>query len=265
MKGVKMFEAEYKKLLMSIIENNDYRPNRTGTNTYAVFGRSISIDLDEGFPILTGKQIYPKNFIHEFIWFVSGNTNINYLKNNSVNIWNKWADEKGDLGPTYGAQLRAFGGKKDQLMETIHNIKNDPYSRRHIITLWNPNDLEKMALPPCHFAFQFWVKTTGELNLNVIMRSCDAFVGLPYDIPFYALMLIAVAAETGLKPNKLLFNFTDLHIYENHMEGVLKYMGNPTHKLPQMIYSGNIFDLDAKHFFLKNYVSEAFIKAPVAI
>lgn len=259
-----MFEQKYKELLSNILINNNYTPNRTGTNTYSVFGKILSHNMSDGFPILTSKKIYLKNFIHELIWLINGNTNIKYLTDNNVNIWNSWANADGELGPVYGYQLRNFNGEKDQLLELIKNIKKDPFSRRHVVTFWNPIQLAEMILPPCHFAFQFYVTTTQKLNLNVFMRSCDAFIGLPYDFALYAAMLLVIAKETQLEPNELQFNFTDLHIYENHLEGVTKYLNNPTHKLPKMVYTGNINTLNINNFTLLNYVSEAFIKVEVS-
>lgn len=259
-----MFEKKYKELLANILTDNDYKPNRTGTNTYSTFGKSLSHNMAEGFPILTSKKIYSKNFIHELIWMINGETNIKYLVENNVSIWNQWADINGELGPIYGYQLRNFNGEKDQLLELIENIKKDPFGRRHLITLWNPIQLVKMILPPCHFAFQFYVTTTKKLNLNVFMRSCDAFVGLPYDFALYAALLLVIAKETQLEPNELQFNFTDLHIYETHLKGVVQYLNNPAHPLPKMTYIGNINKLNINDFTLLNYVSEAFIKVEVS-
>lgn len=171
-----MFEKKYKKLLQNILINNEYRDNRTGVNTYSSFGKSLSHNINEGFPMLTSKKMYLKNFIHELIWIINGETNIKYLTENKVSIWNQWADISGELGPVYGYQLRSFNGEYDQLLKLIDNIKKDPFSRRHLVSLWNPLQLDKMALPPCYFAFQFYVTTTKKLNVNVFMRSCDAFL-----------------------------------------------------------------------------------------
>jgi thymidylate synthase len=259
-----MFEENYKKLLLNILFENDYKPNRTGYNTYSSFGKFLKHNINEGFPMLTSKKLYLKNFIHELIWIINGETNIKYLLDNKVIIWNKWADINGNLGPIYGYQLRNFNGEKDQLIETINNIKKDPYSRRHLISLWNPIQLNEMVLPPCHFAFQFYVTTNKKLNLNVFMRSCDAFIGLPYDFALYSALLLIIAKETNLQANEIQFNFTDLHIYENHLQGVIKYINNPKHNLPTLIYNGNINNLNINNFTLLNYKSEEFIKVDIA-
>ncbi len=259
-----MFEKKYKDLLGDILIGHDLKPNRSGGQVYSSFGKTLSHDMVDGFPILTSKRIYPKNFIHELIWLINGDTNIKYLKDNNVTIWDKWANENGDLGPVYGYQLRNFNGEKDQLLELISNLKTDKHSRRHLITLWNPVQLKEMALPPCYFAFQFYVTMDNRLSLNVFMRSCDAFVGLPYDFSLGALLLTVIANEVGLGLGIVQFNFTDLHIYENHLTGVLKYLNNPAHTLPKMMYIGRINSLSERDFCLLNYNSEPFIKVEIS-
>jgi thymidylate synthase len=258
------FEIKYKELLKEVLIINNYTPNRTGINTYSVFGKTISHNMEEGFPLLTGKKMYLKNFIHELIWMVNGDTNVKYLNDNMVTMWNKWAPPSGDLGPVYGYQLRKFNGELDQLSKLIHNIKTDKHSRRHLVSLWNPLQLNDMVLPPCHFAFQFYISPDNKVSLNVFMRSCDLFVGFPYDFALYATLLKIIAKECDLKPYMLQFNITDCHIYENHVKGVIKYINNPIHNAPQLTYIGNINNLKYQDFTLLNYTSEEFIKIEVA-
>lgn len=259
-----MFEEKYKQLLVDILANNNYRDNRTGIKTYSNFGKTLSHNLNDGFPMLTSKKIYYKNFLHELIWTINGDTNVKYLIDNNVSIWNQWADINGNLGPIYGYQLRNFNGEHDQLNELIYNINKEPFSRRHLISLWNPIQLNKMVLPPCHFAFQIYITENKEMNMNVFMRSCDAFVGLPYDFAMYSAFLMVLSKETNNKPNIIQFNFTDLHIYENHINGVIEYINNPTYTLPTLNYTGSINSLKIEDFTLLNYKSENFIKVPIA-
>ena len=259
------FEQDYKAILINVINNGSYQPNRTNTNTFSLFGLTLTHNLNEGFPIVTGKAIFQKNFIHELIWFVNGETNIKYLNDNNVKIWDSWADENGELGNVYGYQMRNFCGIFDQLTELINNLKSDKYSRRHIITLWNPIDLHKMALPPCYFSFQFHVDNKDNLNLNVFMRSCDLFVGLPYDFAMFAALLHVIAKEVGLKANLLQFNITDAHIYENHLKNILLYLQNDTFDLPQFTFIGNINSLKYSDFAILNYKHGKFLKSEISI
>ena len=258
-----LFEIKYKSLLNSIILNNDLRENRTVEKTYSFFGASLSHDLSNGFPMVTGKKIFFKNIGHELIWFLKGYTNIKYLKDNNVNIWNSWADNNGDLGPVYGYQLRNFNNASDQLNNLINELKNNPGSRRHIVTLWDPSSLDRQALPPCYPMFQFYVNKYNKLNVNVFFRSSDAFVGLPYDFAFFSLLLIVIAKEAMYDPGVVQFNITDCHIYESHIPGILEYINLNTYELPKMIYSGNLCNLNYSDFNLINYTSNKFIKVNI--
>lgn len=259
------FELLYKKLILNTIEIGSYNPNRTGVNTYSSFGQTLTHNINDSFPIITGKKILVKNFVHELIWLLNGETNIKYLKDNNVNIWDSWASEDGELGPTYGYQLRSFNGQLDQLNELIYNLKNDKYSRRHIITLWNPLQTKDMTLPPCYFSFQFYVNSKDELSLNVFMRSCDLFIGLPYDFAALSLFLIVIASEVNLKPSVIQFNITDAHIYENQLPQIIKYLNSPIYDLPKITYIGNLKTINANDFTLINYQHGNFLKTPISI
>lgn len=260
------FEQKYKTLLSEILNNNCYTTSRTGTDVYKSFGKVLRHNMEEGFPLLTSKKMYLKNFIHELIWFLNGETNIKYLKDNGVNIWDNWADKNGNLGPVYGHQLRNFNSNgKDQLIELITNLKENPFSRRHVISLWNPLQIDEMSLPPCYQMFQFYVDTNHRLSINITMRSADTFVGLPYDFAMFAALLIVIAREVNLKPYEIQFNITDCHIYENQIHDVLKYINKPIHELSKLTYIGKLNNLKFNDFTLLNYVSEEFIKTPIAI
>jgi thymidylate synthase len=262
---MKNFEANYKELLLNVLKENTLNKNRTGDDSYSSFALNLKHDLNNGFPLLTSKKMFLKNFIHELIWFINGDTNINYLKQNNVNIWDKWADKNNNLGPTYGYQLRNFNGEKDQLKDLIFNLKNDKTSRRHLITLWNPLQLNLMALPPCYHALQFYVDNNDNLSLNVSMRSGDLFIGVPYDFALLSALLLVVAKETNLKAKFVNLNITDCHIYKNHLYNVIDYINLPTHDLPQLNYIGNINNLQYSDFTLINYNSEKFIKTQISI
>lgn len=259
------FENNYKNLLLSVLKENTLNKNRTGNDAYSSFALNLKHDLNDGFPLLTSKKMFLKNFIHELIWFLNGDTNIKYLKDNNVNIWNEWADEKGNLGPTYGAQLRNFNGEKDQLKELIFNLKNNKTSRRHLITIWNPLQLEQMKLPPCYHSMQFYVDSNDNLSISVSMRSGDLFIGVPYDFALLSTMLIVIAKETNLKPKCLNLNIADCHIYKNHLYNVVDYINRPIHKLPTLTFIGELDSLKSSDFTLLNYESESFIKSEISI
>jgi len=259
------FENSYKNLLLSVIKENTLNKNRTGNDAYSSFALNLKHDLNDGFPLLTSKKMFLKNFAHELIWFLNGDTNIKYLKDNNVNIWNSWADKNGDLGPTYGAQLRNFNGERDQLMELIYNLKNNKTSRRHLITIWNPLQLEYMKLPPCYHSMQFYVDCNDNISLNVSMRSGDLFIGVPYDFALLSTMLIVIAKEVNLKPKYLNLSITDCHVYKNHLHNVIEYINNPLHDLPRLTYIGNLSSLKISDFTLLNYESEKFIKSKISI
>lgn len=259
------FESKYKELLLDCFKNGSYNENRTGIKTYSTFAKGISHNLRDGFPIITGKKILQKNFIHELIWILNGNTNIKYLNDNNVSIWDNWADSNGDIGLSYGYQLRKFNGEFDQLKFIIEQIKKDKYSRRHVVNLWNPLQVDKMNLPPCYFAFQFYVNNKDEISANVSMRSCDLFVGFPYDFALFAAMLIVIGKETQLKPSIINFNITDAHVYENQIDTIIKYINKPTFKLPKLTYIGNLKSIKSDDFSLLEYKSGIFIKTKIAI
>lgn len=260
------FEQNYKGLLLYTLNQGDLRPNRTGVNTYGTFGCELRHNLIEGFPIITGRKIFQKNFIHELIWFLSGNTNIKYLQDNNVHIWDEWADQKGDLGPVYGHQLRHFGDSDtDQLKNLIYNLQNDKFGRRHIITLWHPGFLNKMKLPPCYYSFEFYVDSKDNLSIKVNMRSCDLFIGLPYDFSMFACLLMVIASEVKLKASEVIFSMGDTHIYENHIENVLKYNKCEIFDLPKMTYVGQLDSIKGSDFTLINYKCGEHIKSKVAV
>lgn len=259
------FELKYRALLIDAISSGDYKVNRTGVNSYSLFGSTIKHNLQDGFPIITGRKIFHKNFLHELIWFINGESNIKYLNDNKVYIWDSWADKNGDLGPVYGYQLRSFNGVYDQLTGLINNIKVDKLSRRHLVTLWNPLQLSEMRLPPCYFSFQFIVDSKNRINLNVFMRSCDLFIGLPYDFSLFATLVHIVAKEVNCIPGVLQFNITDAHIYENHISNVCKYMTLPIYNLPKLTFIGNINKLNINDFSILNYKSGPHIKSEIAI
>ena len=213
----------YLDLLQHVLDNGAEKSDRTGTGTISVFGYQMRFDLEKGFPALTTKKLHLRSIIHELLWFIKGETNIDYLKQNKVSIWDEWADEKGDLGPIYGYQWRKWpaGGDKqvDQLSQVIQSIRENPDSRRHIVNAWNVGVIEQMALPPCHVLFQFYVND-GRLSCQLYQRSADIFLGVPFNIASYSLLLMMMAQVTGLKPGEFVHTFGDAHIYLNHMEPV---------------------------------------------
>jgi thymidylate synthase len=231
------FENNYKKILLKCINKGIYRNDRTGVGSYSLFNESIKFNISKKFPLITGRKIFEKTFNTEFDWFINGETNIKRFKDNNVKIWNEWADENGDLGPVYGHQLRNFNSNNiDQLLNLINNIKNDKDSRRHIISLWNPNQINEMRLPPCYLYFQFFVKK-DKLNMFVVQRSGDLFLGIPYDIALFSKLLLYVASETGLLANKIELQIVDAHIYKNQIESIKEYLDQPNFKLPKYSYN----------------------------
>lgn len=259
----------YKDLLRSVLRNGYRRPNRTGIYGVSVFGLNFEHDMRTGLPILTTKKIYTKGCIHELLWFLKGDTNIKYLTDNNVHIWDKWADENGDLGPVYGKQWTASGANRvNQVQYVIDELKNNPYSRRIIINGWSPSELKDMALPPCHVLYQFYAEPeTNRLSLQVYMRSADLFLGVPFDIAEGGLLLSMVAKVTGYNPYKLLYSFGDAHIYMNHIEAVYTQLDRTCLELPtlDLPYKDSIFDYKFEDFKINNYVHQGAIKADVAI
>ena len=261
----------YLNLLQDILDNGTDRGDRTGTGTRAVFGRQMRFDLSAGFPLLTTKKLHLKSIIYELLWFLRGETNIKWLQDNGVKIWDEWADSSGELGPVYGKQWRSWaapnGQTIDQIERLIHGLKTNPNSRRHIVSAWNPVDVEDMALPPCHCLFQFAV-IDGKLHCQLYQRSADVFLGVPFNIASYALLTMMIAQVVGLKPGDFVHVLGDAHIYHNHFEQVnLQLTRTPTAP-PQMQMNPartSIFDWEYADFTLENYVAQPTIKAPIAV
>ena len=262
---------QYLDLLDHVIKTGIEKKDRTGTGTISVFGYQMRFNLEEGFPVLTTKKLHLKSIIHELLWFISGDTNIKYLTDNGVKIWNEWADEDGNLGPVYGSQWRSWpadGGKKiDQLSNVISSVKKLPDSRRHIVCAWNVGELDKMALPPCHILFQFYV-AGGRLSCQLYQRSADIFIGVPFNIASYALLTLMVAQETGLKPGDFIHTLGDAHIYLNHIEQVKLQLTREPYKLPKMIINPAVTDISRfryEDFALTDYISHPHIKGDISI
>lgn len=261
----------YQDLLRHIMETGTLKADRTGTGTKSVFGYQMRFNLEEGFPLLTTKKVHLKSIIHELLWFIAGDTNIKYLKDNGVSIWDEWADENGELGPVYGRQWRAWktadGETVDQLSALIEGIKKNPDSRRHIISAWNPGEVDKMALPPCHAMFQFYV-ANGRLSCQLYQRSADVFLGVPFNIASYALLTMMVAQVCGLRPGDFIHSFGDAHIYTNHFEQVNLQLSREPRPLPKMKINPNvtsIFGFKYEDFELEGYNPHPGIKAPIAV
>lgn len=261
----------YLDLLQHITDHGTDKTDRTGTGTRSVFGYQLRYDLAKGFPLVTTKKVHLKSIIYELLWFLKGDTNIKYLKDNGVSIWDEWADENGDLGPVYGAQWRSWngaGGKVvDQITEVIDQIKKNPDSRRLIVSAWNVAEIPNMALAPCHALFQFYV-ADGKLSLQLYQRSADVFLGVPFNIASYALLLMMVAQVCGLEVGDYVHSFGDVHIYNNHFEQVNRQLSRETKPLPTMRLNPeikDIFSFDFEDFTLENYDPHPGIKAPVAI
>ena len=250
---------QYLDLLQHVLDHGIFKEDRTGTGTHSVFGYQMRFDLQDGFPLLTTKKLHLKSIIHELLWFLKGDTNVKYLQENGVRIWNEWADENGDLGHIYGYQWRSWpdynGGHIDQIKEAIHTIQNNPDSRRIIVSAWNVADLNNMNLPPCHAFFQFYV-ANGRLSLQLYQRSADTFLGVPFNIASYALLLQMVAQVTGLQTGDFVHTLGDTHIYTNHLEQVKLQLSREPRPLPQMKINPdikNIFSFKYEDFELVNY------------
>ena len=261
----------YHDLLRHILDHGTQKTDRTGTGTISVFGYQMRFDLSEGFPLVTTKKVHLKSIIHELLWFLKGETNIAYLKENGVSIWNEWADEQGELGPVYGKQWRSWEGAGgvvvDQVKDLIEQIKKNPDSRRLIISAWNVADLPKMALMPCHTLFQFYV-ADGKLSCQLYQRSADVFLGVPFNIASYALLTMMIAQVCDLKPGDFVHTFGDVHIYNNHIEQVNLQLSRTPFPLPVMKLNPEVKDIFRfifADFTLENYQSHPAIKAPVAV
>jgi thymidylate synthase len=262
---------QYLEFMRYVRDNGVKKSDRTGTGTISVFGYQMRFDLSAGFPLVTTKKCHLKSIIHELLWFLQGNTNVKYLNDHQVTIWNEWADANGDLGPVYGKQWRFWsdpnGGTIDQIQNVIHEIKTNPDSRRLIVSAWNVADLHVMALAPCHSLFQFYV-ADGKLSCQLYQRSADIFLGVPFNIASYGLLTMMIAQVTGLKLGDFVHTFGDAHIYLNHMEQVEEQLSRKPYALPTMRLNPivkSIFDFKYEDFVLENYVSHSRISAPIAI
>ena len=262
---------QYLDLLDFVLKNGIQKPDRTGTGTISVFGYQMRFDLRESFPLLTTKKLHLRSIIHELLWFLQGSTNTRCLTDNKVTIWNEWADKQGNLGPVYGYQWRSWpktdGSHVDQIRQVADSILQNPDSRRHIVSAWNVGDLDKMALPPCHLLFQFYV-ANGELSCQMYQRSCDIFLGVPFNIASYALLTLMMAHATGLKPGEFIHTLGDAHIYLNHLDQVQLQLSREPLPPPQMNLNPevkNIDDFRFEDFQLVNYQSHPHIKGDIAI
>ena len=262
---------QYLDLLQHVLDNGAPREDRTGTGTLSVFGHQMRFDLSEGFPVLTTKKLHLKSIIHELLWFLKGETNVRYLQENGVRIWNEWADKEGELGPIYGYQWRSWptphGEHIDQISNAIDQIKNNPLSRRIIVSAWNVGQLDEMNLPPCHILFQFYVND-GKLSCQLYQRSADIFLGVPFNIASYALLTMMMAQVTGLKPGDFVHTVGDAHIYNNHIEQVKLQLTREPYPLPQMKINPevtSIFDFKYEDFELVGYQAHPHIKGEVSV
>ena len=262
---------EYHRLLRKVLDHGSFREDRTGVGAYSVFGEQSRFDLAEGFPCLTTKKLHLRSIIHELLWFLKGDTNVKYLRENKVTIWDEWADEQGNLGPVYGAQWRRWRGadgvEHDQIADVIARIKQSPYSRRHIVNAWNVAHIEEMALPPCHCLFQFFVDK-GRLSCQLYQRSADLFLGVPFNIASYALLTMMVAQVCGLEPGEFVHSFGDLHLYANHLEQARLQLTREPRELPVMKLNPAVKAIDDfrfEDFTLESYDPWPGIKAPIAV
>ena len=262
---------QYLDLLDYVLKSGEEKSDRTGTGTISTFGYQMRFNLQEGFPLLTTKKMHLKSIIHELLWFLKGDTNVKYLNENKVSIWNEWADKNGNLGPIYGYQWRSWpaanGEKIDQIKQVLHSLKNNPNSRRHIVSAWNVSELDKMALPPCHILFQFYV-AQGKLSCQLYQRSADIFLGVPFNIASYSLLTMMIAQELGLKAHEFVHTLGDAHIYTNHINQCKLQLSRTTYKPPVLTLNKevkSIFDFQFDDFVLSDYEAHPHIKGAISI
>ncbi len=262
---------QYHELLQHLLDNGVKKEDRTGTGTYSVFGHQMRFNLAEGFPLMTTKKLHTRSIFHELLWFLKGDTNISYLKENGVSIWDEWADENGNLGPVYGYQWRSWpnpdGTSTDQIVNLVNGLKNNPNSRRHIVSAWNPSFIEEMALPPCHCLFQFYV-AEGKLSCQLYQRSCDTFLGVPFNIASYALLVHMIAQVCDLEVGDFVWTGGDVHLYTNHVEQAKLQLTRELRPLPTLKLNPNVKDLFAftiDDISIENYDPHPHIKAAVAV
>lgn len=262
---------QYLHLMQEILQTGTHKGDRTGTGTLSVFGRQLRFDLSEGFPLVTTKKLHLRSIIYELLWFLNGDTNIKFLKDNGVSIWDEWADENGDLGPVYGHQWRSWpapdGRHIDQISQVISQIRSKPDSRRHIVTAWNPSEVDKMALPPCHALFQFYV-ADNRLSCQLYQRSADYFLGVPFNIASYALLTHMFAQQCNLQPGEFVWTGGDVHIYSNHVEQAQLQLSREPYPLPRLLIKRRpetIFEYRYGDFEIVNYQAHPSIKAPIAV
>ncbi|MGJ8668696.1 MAG: thymidylate synthase [Oceanococcus sp.] len=261
---------QYLDLMQTILDTGADKADRTGTGTRSIFGAQLRFDLSAGFPLVTTKKLHLRSIIHELLWFLQGDTNIAYLKENGVRIWDEWADEQGNLGPVYGHQWRSWptpdGGHIDQISQVLESLKNNPDSRRHIVCAWNVADVPNMALPPCHLLFQFYV-ANGRLSCQLYQRSCDFFLGVPFNIASYALLTHMFAQQCGYEPGDFVWTGGDVHLYSNHFEQAQEQLSRSTRSLPQLKLNkaDSLFDYRFEDIEILDYDPHPHIKAPVAV
>ena len=262
---------QYLELIKYVRESGTQKGDRTGTGTLSVFGYQMRFNLEEGFPLVTTKKVHLKSIIYELLWFLKGSTNVDYLNEHGVSIWDEWADERGELGPVYGAQWRSWptqdGSSIDQISEVINQIKTNPDSRRLIVSAWNVSQIDNMALPPCHAMFQFYV-ADGKLSCQLYQRSADIFLGVPFNIASYALLVLMIAKVTGLKPGEFVHTLGDAHLYLNHLDQVDEQLKRQPFPLPKMSITKdikNVLDIEYEDFSLEDYESHPHISAPIAV
>ncbi|MCE7862383.1 MAG: thymidylate synthase [Bacteroidetes bacterium CHB5] len=262
---------QYLGLLQDILDNGTVKTDRTNTGTRSVFGRQLRFNLAEGFPLVTTKKLHLRSIIYELLWFLKGDTNIKYLKDNGVTIWDEWADKNGNLGPVYGSQWRSWpapdGRRIDQITQVLNQIKQKPDSRRHIVSAWNPAEVDQMALPPCHALFQFYV-ADGKLSCQLYQRSADYFLGVPFNIASYALLTHLFAQQTNLEPGEFVWTGGDVHLYSNHLEQAQLQLSRQPFPLPQLNIRrkpDTLFDYKFEDFEILNYQAHPSIKAPIAV